>query len=107
MNVVLQNSLKNLEEEKKRLSQLQSVYDSQLSDIMHYIQINQVDNDTAIKLVGKIATIRQKRQSIKEELKEVTSVIQKIENSFNKDTSKKYAIRTDILNDITEKKILE
>ena len=86
---------------------MQPLYDSQLSDIMHYIQINQVDNDTAIKLVEKITTVRQERQSVKEELKEVTSVIQKIENSLNKDTSKKYAIRTDILNDITKKKILE
>lgn len=54
MNATLVLVLKQLQQEKIRLSQLQSLYDSQLTDIMHYIQIEEVSEEVSLKLVQKL-----------------------------------------------------
>lgn len=106
MNTTLTLVLKQLQQEKVRLSQLQSLYDSQLTDIMHYIQIEEVSEEVSLKLVQKIATIRKERQVVKQDLQDIISVIQKIE-STNKTKQKKYNIRTNVLKEFTNAEVLE
>lgn len=106
MNATLVLVLKQLQQEKIRLSQLQSLYDSQLTDIMHYIQIEEVSEEVSLKLVQKIATIRKERQTVKQDLQDIISIIQKIE-STDKPKQKKYNIRTDILKEFTDAEVLK
>lgn len=106
MNATLMLVLKQLQQEKVRLSQLQSLYDSQLTDIMHYIQIEEVSEEVSLKLIQKISTIRKERQTVKQDLQDIISIIQKIE-STNKTKQKKYNIRTDVLKEFTNAEVLE
>lgn len=106
MNATLMLVLKQLQQEKVRLSQLQSLYDSQLTDIMHYIQIEEVNDEVSLKLIQKISTIRKERQTVKQDLQDIIGIIQKIESTA-KTKQKKYNIRTDVLKEFTNAEVLE
>ena len=90
-----------LEEKATQLPLLNSYYDSQISDLLHYIENNKLNAPQISKLIKKLKICREERRKIKEEY----AILQSIMNSF-KFTCKEfpeslnadnYTVRTNIL----------
>ena len=90
-----------LEEKANQLPLLNSYYDSQISDLLHYIENNKLNAPQISKLIKKLKICREERRKVKEEY----AILQSVMNSF-KFTCKEfpeslnadnYTVRTNIL----------
>ena len=93
-----------LEDKAIKLPILQGYYDSQISDLLHYVENNKLNASQMSKVIKKLKECRELRRKIKEEYSILHSIksnfkftINEYPNSINADN---YIVRTDILKEL-------
>ena len=90
-----------LRDKEKYTSQL-SIVDKQLTDCLHFLENEEVNEVVLVKVAKKIRELRQVRRRIKNNLTDVDNVLNKFKNTkrMNETAECEYQYRTDILFDI-------
>lgn len=87
-----------------RLSALESKYDSEQQDILHYIEFNKYDAVTGSKLLKELRAVRLRRRAIKEEVDCLRSMKMRLQSAglwdYKLKTQKQYKDKTDIIQKI-------
>ena len=68
------NFLDKVNKRKSELAKLQSEYDLQRQDILHYIEMKKCDAIISAKLMKKLKEISEQRRIVKEELQSLNSI---------------------------------
>ena len=99
-NRIIKKANKRMEE----LVKLQSLYDSQQDDILHYLEMMKCDAIKSSKLMKALKEIRAKRRPVKEELGAVNSItsLSKQSKYVNNDT---YTYKTNVIVELLEESI--
>lgn len=90
-----------LRDKEKYTSQL-SIVDKQLTDCLHFLENEEVNEVVLVKVAKRIRELRQARRRIKNNLTDVDNVLNKFKNTkrMNETAECEYQYRTDILFDI-------
>lgn len=90
-----------LRDKEKYTSQL-SIVDKQLTDCLHFLENEEVNEVVLVKVAKRIRELRQVRRRIKNNLTDVDNVLNKFKNTkrMNETAECEYQYRTDILFDI-------
>ena len=90
-----------LRDKEKYTSQL-SIVDKQLTDCLHFLENEEVNEVVLVKVAKRIRELRQVRRRIKNNLTDVDTVLNKFKNikKMNETAECEYQYRTDILLDI-------
>ena len=90
-----------LKDKEKYTSQL-SIVDKQLTDCLHFLENEEVNEVVLVKVAKRIRELRQVRRRIKNNLTDVDNVLNKFKNTkrMNETAECEYQYRTDILFDI-------
>ena len=90
-----------LRDKEKYTSQL-SIVDKQLTDCLHFLENEEVNEVVLVKVAKRIRELRQVRRRIKNNLTDVDNVLNKFKNikRMNETAECEYQYRTDILFDI-------
>ena len=90
-----------LRDKEKYTSQL-SIVDKQLTDCLHFLENEEVNEVVLVKVAKRIRELRQVRRRIKNNLTDVDNVFNKFKNTkrMNETAECEYQYRTDILLDI-------
>ena len=90
-----------LRDKEKYTSQL-SIVDKQLTDCLHFLENEEVNEITLEKVAKRIVELRRVRRKIKNNLTDVNNVLNKFKNikKMNETAECEYQYRTDILFDI-------
>ena len=96
--------IKKATKRKEELNKLQSLYDSQQDDILHYLEMMKCDAIKSSKLMKALKEIRAKRRLVKEELGAVNSITSLAKQSkyVNNDT---YTYKTNVIVELFEDSI--
>ena len=96
--------IKKANKRQAELIKLQSMYDSQQDDILHYLEMMKCDAIKSSKLMKALKEIRAKRRLVKEELGAVNSITMLAKQSkyVNNDT---YTYKTNIIVELLEDSI--
>ena len=97
------NFLDKVNKRKSELVKLQSEYDLQRQDILHYIEMKKCDAIISAKLMKKLKEVREKRRAIKEELAALTSIRDSSRKSKYKNKTT-YTFKTNVIIDLLEEK---
>ena len=97
------NFLDKVNKRKSELAKLQSEYDLQRQDILHYIEMKKCDAIISAKLMKKLKEVREKRRTIKEELAALTSIRDSSRKSKYKNKTT-YTFKTNVIIDLLEEK---
>lgn len=90
-----------LRDKEKYTSQL-SIVDKQLTDCLHFLESEEVNETILEKVAKRIVELRRVRRQIKNNLTDVNNVLNKFKNTkrMNETAECEYQYRTDILFDI-------
>ena len=90
-----------LRDKEKYTSQL-SIVDKQLTDCLHFLENEEVNEIILEKVAKRIMELRRVRRQIKNNLTDVNNVLNKFKNTkrMNETSECEYQYRTDILFDI-------
>lgn len=93
--------IKKANKRKEELIKLQSLYDSQQDDILHYLEMMKCDAIKSSRLMKALKEIRAKRRLVKEELGAVNSITSLAKQSKyeNNDT---YVYKTNVVIELLE-----
>ena len=96
--------IKKATKRQAELIKLQSLYDSQQDDILHYLEMMKCDAIKSSKLMKALKEIRAKRRLIKEELGAVNSITMLAKQSkyVNNDT---YTYKTNVIVELLEESV--
>lgn len=96
--------IKKANKRKEELIILQSLYDSQQDDILHYLEMMKCDAIKSSKLMKALKEIRAKRRLVKEELGAVNSITSLAKQSKyeNNDT---YVYKTNVVIELLEESV--
>jgi hypothetical protein len=96
--------IKRATKRQSELIKLQSLYDSQQDDILHYLEMMKCDAIKSSKLMKALKEIRAKRRLVKEELSAVNSITMLAKQSkyINNET---YVYKTNVVVELLEESI--
>jgi hypothetical protein len=96
--------IKKATKRQTELIKLQSLYDGQQDDILHYLEMMKCDAIKSSKLMKALKEIRAKRRLVKEELGAVNSITMLAKQSkyVNNDT---YVYKTNVVIELLEESI--
>ena len=96
--------IKRATKRQTELIKLQSLYDSQQDDILHYLEMMKCDAIKSSKLMKALKEIRAKRRLVKEELSAVNSITMLAKQSkyINNET---YVYKTNVVVELLEESI--
>ena len=97
------NFLDKVSKRKSELAKLQSEYDLQREDILHYIEMKKCDAIVSSRLMKKLKEIREQRRVIKEELSALDSISMLSKKSKYKNNTT-YVFKTNVIIDLLEEK---
>ena len=97
------NFLDKVNKRKSELTKLQSEYDLQREDILHYIEMKKCDAIISAKLMKKLKEISEQRRIVKEELQSLTSISDLSKKSKYKN-NEIYVFKTNVIIDLLEEK---
>lgn len=76
----------NIEERMKELSEQQSIYDTKQDEILHYVEIHNLNAAQSCKLIKELKKVRKERRAVKDEIGIITSIkdsfVDKYKNKF-------------------------
>ena len=97
------NFLDKVNKRKSELAKLQSEYDLQRQDILHYIEMKKCDAIISAKLMKKLKEISEQRRIVKEELQSLNSISDLSKKSKYKN-NETYVFKTNVIIDLLEEK---
>ena len=99
---ICKNYKQELKIRKDELAQLESQYDKEEQDLLHFLEGEKCDAVQMVKVAKKIKTTRQAKREIKNELTKILALLNTCpqENYIESLVGKKYVYRTDILDGI-------
>lgn len=91
------------------LNQAKSQVDKEEEDILHFLEFEKYSGSTMMKITKRLKDVRRRRRIIKTEFEELQSILDKTKLKTIKaaDKNKTYTYKTAILQDITDKKVIE
>ena len=95
------NLLNKVNKRHSELSKLQSEYDLEEQDILHYIELKKTDAIMNAKLMKKLKEITIKRRMVKEEISALRS-IKTLSHKSKYTDEKEYTFKTNVIIDLLE-----
>lgn len=95
--------LDKVNKRKSELTKLQSKYDLQREDILHYIEMKKCDAIISAKLMKRLKEVSEQRRIIKEELQSLKSISALSKKSKYKN-NETYIFKTNVIIDLLEEK---
>lgn len=91
-----------LKQRSNELAQLQSQYDQEEQDLLHFLEGEKCDAVQMVKVAKKLKIIRQERRDVKNEHTKILTLLNTCpqENYVHSLIGKKYVYKTDILSGI-------